>query len=208
MSVGIIVFAFLFFRRKVTGSVGAEVDKLQARLEAIDQEIEERLKDADSYASKGQFETLQSQNEANKKDLEQEREALKAMEPKLDDCQKAVEDKESSQQELKSAREEDEVALRGLLDNYETLSSESVELEQKLALSMKNLDTIMGEINLTDEQRAVLEDLNNNMTSTGGALRDLMMEYDTLNERLNMLQGQLEDLEEEYTKLVEKQLGE
>ncbi|MCB0310035.1 MAG: hypothetical protein KDD42_02290 [Bdellovibrionales bacterium] len=208
LSLAIIVFSFLFFRRKVTGSVSAQLGKLQSRVEEIDTRIENRIKQSGNYASKGQYDSLQKQFSSLKTDLEKEKDGLKALEPKLEACQKSVEEKESEQQELKSAKEEDEVALRQLLDGYESLSSESVQLEQQLAVSMKNLDSIMKEVDLTDEQKAVLEDLSNNLTNAGSTLRDLMMEYDTLNERLNMLQTQLEDLEEEYTKLVEKQLGE
>jgi hypothetical protein len=38
-------------------------------------------------------------------------------------------------------------------------------------------------------------------------LRDLIIDYQGLNERLDNLKGQHADLENEYTKLVEQQLG-
>ena len=65
----------------------------------------------------------------------------------------------------------------------------------------------MNEVQLTDAQKAVLQELSNTLTNSGSVLRDLLTEYESINERLNMLKLQLNDLEDEYTKLVEKQLG-
>ena len=54
----------------------------------------------------------------------------------------------------------------------------------------------------------IFEDLNRALSDGGALLRDLITEYQSVNERLDMLRIQHEDLEEEYTKLVEQQLGE
>jgi predicted nuclease with TOPRIM domain len=73
---------------------------------------------------------------------------------------------------------------------------------------MKSLDAILSELNLTQDQRKHLSDLSETLTSAGGRLRELLTEYQTVKERLDMLTQQHADLEEEYTKLVEQQLGE
>ena len=94
------------------------------------------------------------------------------------------------------------------MEGYDSCASESVALEQRLAQSLKNLDSIIDQLQLTQAQKASLTDLSNAATSAGGRLRDLITEYETLNERLKTLTQQHQDLEEEYTKLVEQQLGE
>ena len=73
---------------------------------------------------------------------------------------------------------------------------------------MKNLESILGEVTLTDDQKAELDKLNDALSSAGENMRTLITEYESVNERLKMLREQHEDLEEEYTKLVEQQLGE
>jgi chromosome segregation ATPase len=141
-------------------------------------------------------------------DLENEKATLVTVEKKLASAQKEVEAKEFQQQEVKAAKEEDENKLAELLSNFKDLSSESIELEQKLAQSMKNLDKILSEINVTEDQRAVLNNLNDSLTSAGSLLRELITESEMVNERLKVLKEQHSDLEEEYTRLVEQQLGE
>lgn len=206
---GIIVLGTqIFLRKRMASSVGSEQGALKARIAAANKEIEETLKYADSYISRGQYDTVVSQLESLKIDVDKERNSLQLIEKKLDGSQKTVEEKETFQQDIKTSKEEDELKLKELLENYESISSDSISLEQKLATSMRNLDQIMKELTLTDDQRAVLEDLQRVMTNSGSTLRDLLVEYETLNERLNMLSQQLVDLEDEYTKLVERQLGE
>jgi predicted nuclease with TOPRIM domain len=67
---------------------------------------------------------------------------------------------------------------------------------------------MLSELQLTLDQRAVLEELNNALISAGSRLRELLTEYSSVNQRIQALQQQLKDLEDEYTKLVEQQLGE
>lgn len=208
ISAGLLFGAFAMLKRKASSSVGAESESYLARIREQIAEIQKLLSYAEGYASKGQFNHLASQREKAKHELESERNALKEVEPKLDQAQKAVEEKESQQQDIKSAKDEDELQLKNLLETFGVQSAESVSLEQELANSMKNLDAIIAERQLTDNQRAMLDELARTMSSTGSTLRDLLMDYETLHERLTNLQTQLNDLEEEYTKLVEKQLGE
>ena len=207
-SLAIIIGVMFLIKRQVSSSVGAERDQVISKVNALDGELRELLTYSEGYASKKQLGQLQGTLEQTKADLEREKGNLKALEPKLEGAQKSVEDKETHQQELKSAKEEDELKMKELVDNFETISSESISLEQALAQSMKNLDQLMGEATLTADQKAVLQELSNSLSNASSTLRELIVEYETLNERLNMLSQQLLDLEEEYTKLVERQLGE
>lgn len=189
-------------------SMGQKRDELVAQIESSTTELTELLKYKDSYASKGQYSTLAGRLEGLKTDLENEKKGLQELEGRLDEAQTNVEGKEAHQQELKSSKEEDEVKLEELLTRYGDISSESISLEQKLAESMKNLDNIAEELTLTDDQKELFDELGNALSGSGENLRNLIMEYETVNERLSLLREQHEDLEDEYTKLVEQQLGE
>lgn len=208
VSLIIIAGAFIFIQRNLGSSVGAEKETLINTLREMDTELEKYAKHTSSFASRGQFATLVEMVEQAQVDLEKEKASLKEIESRLDASQKDVEQKEFQQQELKSAKEEDELKLQQLLEAYENISSESINLEQELAQSLKNLDTILGELDVSDEQRAVFEELNSQLSTAGGLLRELITEYNSVNERLNLLREQHEDLEDEYTRLVEQQLGE
>jgi len=211
--VGIICAGVLFFwlgylKKGLKGSVGDEKESLTKQILEVEANIADLMQYVNSYASKGQFDTLVNMLDGVKTDLETEKGALSEIETKLDSAQKDVEGKEGLQQEIKSAKEEDEELLEGLLGNYSEISDESISLEQKLAASLKNLDHMMEEMELTAEQKAVIENLTNTLTSAGGLFRNLITEYSSVKERLDMLKQQHDDLEDEYTRLVEQQLGE
>ena len=203
-----IFFAYNFLNKRSAVSVGKQRDKLLADIGELSGELEDLLKYKDSYCAKGQYATVTKRLEERQKDLENEKAALKELESRLDEAQTNVEQKESHQQELKSSREEDEIKLEEILTSYSDISSESISLEQKLAQSLKNLDSISEEVELNDDQKAILEDLSSALSNAGENLRNLLMEFETVNERLTLLREQHEDLEDEYTKLVEQQLGE
>jgi predicted nucleic acid-binding Zn-ribbon protein len=63
------------------------------------------------------------------------------------------------------------------------------------------------EMPMTADQKAVFQALSDTLSSASSRLRDLIIDYQGLNERLDNLKGQHADLENEYTKLVEQQLG-
>lgn len=208
LSAGLMLAAVLMFRKRITSSVSSVKDGLMAELGQTEQKLDDLVRTADSFASKGQLESLTAQIEAARVELEGQKDSLKGIESKLDTAQKTVEEKEAHQQDLKSSKEEDEAKLQEVLEKYESISNECVTLEQQLAASLKSLDTIIEEIDLTQDQKALLGELSNSLTNAGGRLRDLLTEYGTVNERLKALQLQHTELEDEYTKLVEQQLGE
>jgi len=204
---GIILGAAVLIKKKLAGSSGAELGKLQAQAVMAGTRLSDLLQTSGDLGSKAQLDNLASQASGFAADLEKQRRLLKEIEDKLDKSQKDVEGKESLQQETKSSKEDDELKLQQLLAGFQDVSSESMTLEQQLAESLTNLDALMGEVSLTDEQRAILTDLSTSLTNAGGRLRDLITDYRAVNERLQALQQQHNDLEDEYTKLVEQQLG-
>lgn len=208
LAAALIFAGFLFVKRQISSSGGAEKEALLQELPKVTTRVEELLSKSDQFASKLQLDSIAKQAQTTQADLEKEKLALKETEGRLDQAQKDVEGKESVHQELKTAREEDDAHLQELLERFSQVSTESIGLEQKLAASMKNLDKLLDEAQLTPDQTLVFQELNRAMTDASARLRDLLIEYTTVKERLELLKQQHKDLEEEYTRLVEQQLGE
>lgn len=208
IGVGAILGALRYLRSQAAQSVGAKRDDLTEQINTLTKEIEELLKYSNSFISQGQFNAINTKLMEVQEAFEQEKLNLAELEKRLGVAQEDVEAKESQQQELKTSKEEDEIKLDELLGAYQQISDEAIALEQQLAESMKNLDEIMETAPLNDDQKAVLGELSEVLSTAGSTLRNLITEYQTVNERLELLKEQHEDLEEEYTKLVEQQLGE
>ncbi len=208
IGVALILGALQFFKKQAAASVGVKRDKLKKEIDSITAEITELLKYTNSFVSQGQFKTISGKLGGVKDALDKEKGNLVQLEQRLGKAQENVEHKEGIQQELKTSKEEDEIKLEELLGNYQQISDEAISLEQQLAESMRNLDQILSSTPLSDEQKAILTELSEALAASGKVLRTLITEYQTVNERLELLKEQHADLEEEYTKLVEQQLGE
>jgi chromosome segregation ATPase len=208
--VAAVIFGAGYFviKKQRGGSSSITRAKLLTEITSVTTELEGLKRYERSYSGAGQLAQLRERIEAITVTLAAENATLKGIEEKLQAAQKIVEGKEAQQQEVKSVKVKDEVMLQGLLARYNDIAEESKALEHRLAQSMKSLDAILSELNLTQDQRKHLSDLSETLTSAGGRLRELLTEYQTVKERLDMLTQQHADLEEEYTKLVEQQLGE
>ncbi|MBN8550582.1 MAG: hypothetical protein J0M12_14800 [Deltaproteobacteria bacterium] len=207
LCMGAIFASVVLLKRRLLSSTSSGKETLLLQITETTAAARELLKFKDSYAAKGQLEYVANLLGGAQTDLEREKGALKEIESKLGTAQKLVEEKEGKQQDIKSAKMEDELKLQELLSNYENLSTEAIALEQRLAASLKNLDSMMDEIELTQDQKGVLQEMSNALTNAGARLRDLLTEYEQVHQRLEALRQQHVDLEDEYTKLVEQQLG-
>lgn len=203
----VLIGGFVVAKKQIMGSDGAERDGIIAEINKLHDALEELATYKDSYVSAGQFKAITDRLNDLQRDLKKEKDSLVAIEQKLTTSQKQVETKETQQQEIKSSKAEDEAKVEELLATYQDAANESVLLEQKLASSMKNLDELLNEASLSPVQKGQIVDLQNALSAAGATLRDLIMEAQQTNERLDGLKQQHVDLEEEYTKLVEKQLG-
>jgi chromosome segregation ATPase len=200
--------AYQYLQRSTASAMVGQRQELDAQIAEVGADIEKLLVYKDSYASRLQYQQLAGTLSSLKADLENDREKLKGLESKLDEAQTTVELKESHQQEVKSSHEEDEEKLESLMDQYQAISDESIALEQDLAQSMKNLDALMADVNFSEEHKEILDALSEALSMAGETLRNLLTDYQSVNERLTLLREQHTDLEDEYTKLVEQQLGE
>ncbi len=204
---GAIVGLTFVLKRSAVAAASGGKDQLIADIDKETKAARALIAFKDNYVSKAQAEKVEEMLRKVNADLEKEKATLKEIENKLDVAQKQVGEKETAQQDIKSAKAEDETKLNDLLTRHQDLSNEAISLEQKLAQSMKNLDAIMDEVELTQDQKAILQELSNALTNAGSRLRDLISEYNGVNERLEALKQQHLDLEDEYTRLVEQQLG-
>lgn len=204
---GVLFALFKIFKKQLSQGGSGETEELAKKIEEASAELNDLLKYKDSYASKGQFDALAGMKDGMAVDLQREKDRLKSIEEKLDGIQKAVETKEFQQQEVKSAKEDDHVKLEAFLGEYKNVAPSATSIEQRIAAGLKSLDQIIGSGQFSEDQKGMLIDLQTAMTTAGSSLRELITDYEGLNERLAQLKGQHQDLEEEYTKLVEQQLG-
>jgi hypothetical protein len=197
---------FLSRKKNVTLSASAWKE-LTDNASEYDAVIADIPQETEGIASKSQLKTIATQTENFLAGLESQRALLKELEARLENANSQVIEKERSQQELKSFKEEEEVKLLEVTSNYQAIADKSVALEQELAESLRNLDLIGNDVPMTDDQKATFTALSEALSDAGTVLRDLIMDNQTAQERLNTLMAQRDELENEYTKLVEQQLG-
>lgn len=202
------VLAAIGLNRKLSkGASDEAIADLRAESEKLENEMVSLLSDINRFASKGQVQTLIAQTQRFIKALEEQRDKLQQTEARLKKAQEEVIGRELSQQEIKTARQEDEKKLVEVMSNYQDFSSQSVTLEHKLAQSLRQLDAMIVENPMTADQRALFQELSNALTAASAQLRDVIVDYQAVYERLDALRNQYADLEKEYTKLVDLQLG-
>jgi chromosome segregation ATPase len=202
------LFLSIFAARKLSGGITKEaVLELRSQAEQLETDFTSLLADEKPLISRAQLNALVSETADFQRGLESQRALMSELDGRLSETQKSVEGKEREQQEMKSAKEEDEKAVNDLMAKYDEYSTQAVALEHKLAESLKTLDAMIADTPMTADQKAVFQELSQALSTASSRLRDLIVDYQGLNERLTNLKGQHADLESEYTKLVEQQLG-
>lgn len=203
------VFAAAFL--KFGGGSGA---KLQEHFDALVKSMQEREEGLQSQIARSkesisakQIAAVQAQIESLEASIAQEKVELQKVEATLSKAQQDVEQRENVHQTQKIAKEDEEEKLTALLEKHEALAAESIQLERNLAESMKNLDKLLSETDMSESQKGLLRELQTAMEEAGARLRELISEYEAVKTRVETLRQQHLDLEEEYTRLVELQLG-
>jgi len=197
-----------FLKTKLTGSVAKALSDGEQEIRNLHVDFEKIVSGTKDVISQAQLENVQKLNEQAQVAYEAQKNLLKQIEEKLSSAQKNIEEKEAHHQDVKTSKAEDEAKLQALLQKHQALASEAISLEQQLATSLKDLDSLMSSVPMTESQKAAFVLLSESLTESGSRLRDLLTEYKTVHERLEGLQAQLLDLESEYTRLIEQQLGE
>lgn len=182
------------------------ISLLREEARVLENKIVEALAGDSLMASKAQLVALSRKTKEFQAALESQRQLRVELEEKLKTIHNDVIVRETTQQQIRSAKQEDEVALQSVVSNYHDISSESVSLERRLAESLKTIDKMTSEVALTEDQKAVFEALSNALTNGSAQLRDVIVAHQNVYERLEALRAQYTDLEAEYIKLVELQL--
>ncbi len=207
LSSGVMFGAIILSKKLSGGGSGVTLAELTAQSETLEEQIKGHISDRGPFVSTAQLGSVTQQKNDVVEGLGKQKQLLNEIEGKLEGAQKDVETKEAVQQEMKSAKEEDEAKLLDVTSKFGNVTTDCVTLEQELSSSLKSLDSMMAEVPMTADQRAVFQELSNVMTAGSSRLRDLLTDCQAVNERLENLRLQHQDLEEEYTKLVEQQLG-
>jgi chromosome segregation ATPase len=199
--------AFIIGKR--TGFKASDQDMAVLREDArnLEQNLVAALGDNERFASKGQIQHLAKQTDDFLDASSKQQEILLELTEKIDAIRSDVQRREAEQQELRALKVEDEAKIAQVLASYNESSTESVALEQRLAESLRSLDTMSGEIKMSADQRAVFQELSNALTAASAQLRDVIVDYQNANERLEGLRARFSDLEKEYSRLIEQQLG-
>jgi gas vesicle protein len=182
----------------------AQLREESAQLEA---KLVETLSNVDNFASKAQIAFIKTQSEAFQQAIREQQSTLSALVERVDKARVDVQARENELQELRAMSEEDQVAIIQSLASHNDSSAESLSLEQKLAESLRTVDAMASEIQMTTDQQAVFSELSNALTQASAQLRDVIIDYQCANERLTNLHSRFTDLENEYSKLVEEQLA-
>ena len=194
--------------KKLSGEESNEqLTLIREESRALEARIVEALGTEAPQVSKSQLAVLKKKIVGYRGTLDSQRGERETLEKKLEGAQADVLQREASHQDIKTAKRDDEVALQEVVSNYNDISTESVSLERRLAESLKSIDKMSAEVALTADQKAVFEALSTALTTASSQLRDVIVAYQNMHERLAALQGQYADLENEYIKLVELQLG-
>ncbi len=199
--------AFTLSKRLAGGATDETIANLRAESEKLEAQMIGLLSDINHVASKGQIQTLITQTDRFIAALKEQKDNLQETEIRLTKVQQNVIQRELSQQEIKTARQEDEKVLLEVMTNYQDFSTQSIALEHKLAQTLRTLDAMIAENPMNPDQRAVFQELTNALTTASAQLRDVIVDYQSVHERLAALRSQYADLENEYTKLVDLQLG-
>lgn len=197
----------LWGKAAAPGSSDEEMATLRETAKELENKLVETLSENHKFASRGQIASLTRQTQNFSTTIAEQKALLSTIRERLDKARADVEARERAQQEIRSIKEEDESAIVEVVANYDRFSTESVTLEHKLAESLRTLDAMASEIQMSADQQAVFHELSNALTATSAQLRDVIVDYQNAHERLENLRRQYQDLENEYTKLVEQQLG-
>ena len=206
--IALLPFGALMLARKVSAEDSDEViAKLREEARALELKIVEFLSQESSFASKSQLKSLREHSIEFETLLSSQRDFRQSLEGKLKTLQATILERESANRELKIEKEGDDAAVVSVLSNYNQISTESVDLERRLADSLKTIDRLTNEVGITEDQKSVLDQLQSGLTNASAQLRDVIVAHQNIYERLDSLQNQYRELEAEYVKLVELQLG-
>lgn len=115
-------------------------------------------------------------------------------------------DKERKKDELKKNSSNTLLLIGELIANRTTLDDEMVVLKGNLEASKSELKTLVDEIEMAEEQKAVFAELSSTMDEVKERLFEVSSTYKDSAKNLMELENQYQSLEKEYKKLIELNL--
>jgi hypothetical protein len=185
----------------------AEAAAIREESKALDEKLVSTLGESDRLATKAQREFLLQHCTLLKAEIAEQKERFKSLSEQVDRTREEVEAREFEQRNLRAMTEEDEAAINLTLSRYNEFSTESISLEQKLAESLRVLDTMATEVQMPPDLKAAFTEISNSLTQTSAQLRDVIIDYQGAHERLKTFSARFADLENEYSRLIEQQLA-
>ena len=207
LSAGIFAAAWFVLSKKHDVHKSSNQDVVFKEIQVLEDKLRASAIDPEQYISKTAYKGLQLNKEGVQSELQRLLGEADRLEDRLRSQQLIVEQLELSQQQVKSARAEDENALRAIMEEFSAIESEAGELESQLAQSQAEIEHLLREVELTKAQRSAIEDLQAYLKTASEMLRQLLDEYHDAQDRLTQVTRQQNDLETEYSRLVEKLLS-
>jgi hypothetical protein len=201
------LIGYMLGRRLGSEAGDEQASQLREESAQLETKLVETLSNVDNFASKAQLAFIKTQAEAFQQAIRAQQEILNSLVERVDKARVDVQTRETVLEDLRAVSEEDQVAITQSLTSYSESSAESLSLEQKLAESLRTVDAMASEIQMTNDQQAVFCEFSNALTQASAQLRDVIIDYQNANERLSNLHSRFIDLENEYSKLVEEQLA-
>jgi hypothetical protein len=204
---GLLPLAGIVLGRRFSGEESNEhIAQIREESRILENKIIDVLAGEGEMVSKAQLSNIRKKAVEYRAAAESQKTVRVELEQKLATSHTDVIARESAHQDMKAAKQDDEVALQSVLSNYSDISSESVSLERRLAESLKTIDKMTNEVAMSEDQKAVFDALASALTNASAQLRDVIVAHQNVYERLEALRSQYTDLEAEYIKLVELQL--
>lgn len=204
---GLLPLAGILLGKRFSGEESDEhIAQLREESRILENKIIDVLAGEGELASKAQLASIRKKAIEYRSAAESQKAIRVELDRKLATSHADVIARESAHQDMKTEKQDDEVALQSVLANYSDISSESVSLERRLADSLKTIDKMTTEVAMSEDQKAVFDALANALTNASAQLRDVIIAHQNVYERLEALRAQYTDLEAEYIKLVELQL--
>lgn len=184
-----------------------EAAAIREESKQLEEKLVATLGESDRLASKAQREFLAQHCTMLAAEIAEQSARFNALSEQVDRTRIDVDARESEQQNLRAMTEVDEAAINLTMTRYSEFSTESISLEQRLAESLRVLDTMATEVQMPPDLKAAFTEISNSLTQTSAQLRDVIIDYQGAHERLKTFIARFTDLENEYSRLVEQQLA-
>lgn len=193
--------------RRVANHIAKDAGELGAGIVELDDIIANlRNRIADMLPSAG-YRELQAKLPVIQKELAAVQQNCAALETELASTKGFIANKEKLHNEIKKGRADNIKMADELIANKEALLNEMSVLQDQLADSKAQLDSLNEEVELTEAQKSALDEIKASLKATVTQLNELSVVYGQISKSFVTLEGQYQELEKEYRRLIEVELS-